>query len=281
MKYIITHETEYKFSSDVFLEPHYLRFKPKITPYTELLSFNLQLSIAHAGLKEQVDAENNIIHLYWFEGLHPLLSIKSESVVLLQDHNPFDFLLYPSEFFKLPFTYSDKQREILAPALKTEKISASLVDYGKHILVNSEYNTISFITDITTKIHSDFIIESRIEGIPYEADVTFDLKRASCRDLSWMLIQLLRHFGIASRFVSGYFYIATENPNFELHAWVEVFLPGAGWIGLDPSNGILTGNAHITVSTSAMSENTMPVTGSIRGSATSKLSSELLITAIE
>ncbi len=281
MKYKIIHETEYTYSIDVFLEPHYLRFKPKITPYAELLSYNLKLSILPAGLTEQSDAENNLIHICWFEGLHKTLVIKSEAIVLAHEHNPFNFILYPSDFFKVPFTYAEPLKNVLQAALRIGKISSDLIEYGDGILKKSNFNTVEFITNLTDQIHTDFVVESRLEGVPFEADKTFELKRASCRDLSWMQIQLLRHFGIASRFVSGYYFILIENPEFELHAWVEVFLPGAGWIGFDPSNGIMTSHSHIAISTSSMPENTMPVTGSVRGSATSTLTSNLVIEVVD
>ena len=281
MKYKIVHETEYAFSSNVFLEPHYLRFKPKITPYNELLSFNLKVSITPAGLHELVDAENNLVHMCWFEGLHTLLSIKADSILLVHEHNPFDFLIYPTDYNKLPITYSEPLKKTLWPALEIEKIASPLIEYGQLILEESSFNTINFISNLTNRIHEDFTTESRLEGIPHEADKTFNLKKASCRDLAWMQIQLLRNIGIASRFVSGYYYVSAEHPEFELHAWVEVYIPGAGWIGLDPSHGILTADAHIPISTSTRYENTMPVTGSIRGDASAKLNTNLFIKLIE
>lgn len=277
MRYKIIHKTEYLFSEKVFLEPHYLRFKPKITPFSALDSFDLQLSVTPAGFSEQTDVENNIIHLYWFDGLHESLIIQSEAIVIVKEHNPFNFIFYPLSYASLPFSYSESVKTLLQPALSVTEISHDLIEYGEKIKKASSSDTLQFISNLTSKIHDDFVVETRLIGMPYEADKTFKLKKASCRDLSWMQIQLLRHMGIAARFVSGYYYIDIENPEFELHAWVEVFLPGAGWIGLDPSNGILTGNSHITISTSALPENTMPVTGTIRGDATSELSSNLII----
>ena len=116
-----------------------------------------------------------------------------------------------------------------------------------------------------------------MEGRPYHPNKLFQLKSGSCRDLAWMQIQLLRNLGFAGRFVSGYFYLDAENPEFELHAWLEVFIPGAGWIGLDPSHGMLAGDAHIPVASSSNYENTMPVSGSVRGSANSTLKNDLII----
>ena len=92
-----------------------------------------------------------------------------------------------------------------------------------------------------------------------------------------MEIHLLRQLGIAARFVSGYFYLSVDKPEFELHAWVEVFIPGAGWIGFDPTHGMIAGNMHMAVASSAHFENTMSVTGSVRGNAESVLKTNLLI----
>ena len=117
-------------------------------------------------------------------------------------------------------------------------------------------------------------------GEPFHPDKTFELKSGSCRDLSWMEIHLLRNMGIASRFVSGYFYLPLEKEGFDLHAWVEVFIPGAGWIGFDPSHGMVAGASHIPVASSAHYDNTMAVTGAVRGSASSELETKLWIEAL-
>lgn len=276
----ITHDTEYNFTSEVFFEPHYLRFRPKTTTFNELEKFEIILSPNPKGVSEQIDAENNLIHFCWFEGLISNFKIHTESVVSIRDHNPLNFILYPSSSFNLPMKYDSPLKELLSQALKFDNISQPLIKYGERLLVESKQNTIDFITNVTRQIHNDFIVESRQEGIPFEADKTFSLKNGSCRDLVWMQIQLFRYMGVASRFVSGYYYIPLENLDFELHAWLEVYLPGAGWVGLDPSHGIVAGNSHIPIASSTHFENTMTVTGTIRGDATSELTSNLLIEVI-
>jgi transglutaminase-like putative cysteine protease len=116
--------------------------------------------------------------------------------------------------------------------------------------------------------------------MPLSADETFQLKYGACRDVTWMQIQLLRNMGIAARFVSGYFFIPEAIENAELHAWLEVYIPGAGWIGLDPSHGILTGSHHIPIASSSNHQLTMPIDGTFRGSAKSTLTSTLKIVLI-
>ncbi len=281
MRFKIIHETDYEFSEGVFLEPHCLRFKPKNTPYLDLESHSLKLSITPSGISEQLDAEDNFVHFCWFEGLHKRISIRSETVLRSSPYNPFNFLIHPPEFNTIPFSYSDDLIDLLQKYLNPEPVNQGLLMYGKAILAAKNNDTLNFLTGLTTQIHDNFIVESREEGIPFEPDKTFKIKKGSCRDLVWMQIQLLRTLGIASRFVSGYYYVDVENPHYELHAWVEVFLPGAGWIGFDPSNGIVTAHTHIAVASSSHFKNTMPVSGTVRGDATSELRTNLHIELLD
>jgi transglutaminase-like putative cysteine protease len=281
MKYKITHETHYKFSSEVFFEPHYLRFKPKTTPNNRTESFFLEIQPTPVGISEQLDAENNSIHFCWFEGLNSDFSIRTESLVITEEYNPFNFIIYPVRYLNFPIAYEPGLKRILTESLETCKIDTSLQNFGNNVLQNSNANTVEFLTNLTRQIHSDFILETREEGSPYNPEDTFALKKGSCRDIAWMQIQLLRHMGLAARFVSGYYYIPMEKPEFELHAWIEVFLPGAGWIGFDPSHGIIAGNTHIPIASSCHFENTMTVTGTIRGDASSELVTSIYIEAID
>jgi transglutaminase-like putative cysteine protease len=277
MNFKIIHETTYTFSDEVFLEPHYLRFRPKQTPFIEVTNFAIALKSAPEGHRVIEDEEHNVIDFCWFEKLTNSFTIYAESSLHTKEYNPFDFIVHPDSFNSMPFTYSEQQSQLLHASLKTSLLDQDLVDYAKGILTTSHFNTVTFITNLTIQIHKDFAVEYREDGPPLSPKSTFEIKKGSCRDLSWMQINLLRDLGIAARFVSGYFYFETEKPIYELHAWVEVFIPGTGWLGFDPSHGILTGNTHFPVASSAIPENTMPVSGGIRGSATSKLVTQLII----
>jgi transglutaminase-like putative cysteine protease len=277
MKFNITHNTVYLFDSEVFLEPHYLRFRPKQTPYLDVTDFSITILSEPAGHKVIQDEENNILDFCWFEGMTTKLTITATSILETKTYNPFDFLIYPVHYNQLPLQYDELQKKLLFAALEGQLISQLLLDYGTSILKASNFNTIPFLTNLTKQLHDDFKVEYREEGAPLRPDDTFNLKKGSCRDLSWMQINLLRQLGIAARFVSGYYYFDMDEPAYELHAWVDVFIPGIGWLGLDPSHGILTGNTHFPIASSAHFENTMPVSGGIRGSATSKLLTQLSI----
>ncbi len=273
----ITHETIYLFDEEVCIEPHYLRLKPCITPYNKLKSTEIIITPEPVGLSEQRDAENNLVHFCWFEGLHSRLNIRSASIVLLEENNQFDFITFPRGYFELPFSYSDHLTDLLFGALQFSEISKPLMDYGNELREKSTYKTLHFISNLTSQIHDDFTLDSRQTGEPFEANKTFELKKGSCRDLSWMEIQVLRQMGIAARFVSGYYYMGPESITHQLHGWVEVYLPGAGWVGFDPSYGVVAGSSHIPICSSALYQDTMPVTGSYQGNAHSTMITRLSI----
>jgi transglutaminase-like putative cysteine protease len=277
MKYKIIHETTYLFNDDVFFEPHFLRFRPKQTPYIDVTSFSILLKSEPKGHSVIEDEEHNTIDFCWFENLTNSFTISVESHLQTKQYNPFNFIVHPESFNTIPFTYSVHQYQILYASLQKTTLPRELVDYANKILDSSVFNTISFVTNLTKQIHKDFIVEYREDGPPLAPVNTFEIGRGSCRDLSWMEINILRHYGIAARFVSGYFYFDMDEPTYELHAWIEIFIPGIGWLGFDPSHGILTGNTHFPVASSAIPENTMPVSGGVRGSATSKLLTDLTI----
>jgi transglutaminase-like putative cysteine protease len=234
-----------------------------------------------AGFSEFLDAENNLVHFCWFNNMHSKLTVKSSSVINISDFNPFNFIIYPLDYNKLPFNYDVQYRKYLAPALSHTPLTKDIIEYAEQLKDQSNSNSVEFISNLTTRIFKDFILELRAEGSPHEPLKTFQAKRGSCRDLAWFQIQLLRHMGIATRFVSGYYFLPMEKPEYELHAWLEVFIPGAGWIGYDPSHGIATGNDHIPIASSADFKNTMAVTGTIRGDAASELQTELNIRILE
>jgi transglutaminase-like putative cysteine protease len=141
--------------------------------------------------------------------------------------------------------------------------------------------TMDFLLGTTLYIHDQFTKTVRHEGPPHSPDQTLNMQKGSCRDLAVLLIEIFRNAGFAARFTSGYKIHHDEGMEHELHAWVEVYVPGAGWYGLDPSTGLTAGNDHIAVSSGIHSFHTMPVTGTFRGAATSHMSTDILIEIIK
>lgn len=277
MKFKITHSTAYTFDTAVFLEPHYLRFRPRETPYLKVVNYSLSVNQQEAAHKIVRDEENTIVDFYWFTGTTQHLKIVAQSTIILTDFNPFDFIIEPQRFNIFPFNYDVSQQLLLAPSLVLVSLCEDVLQFTNKIAVTAIHKTIPFITKLTQQIHQEIKVAYREEGPPLDPDTTFKLKRGSCRDVSWLLIHMLRHKGFATRFVSGYYYFEMETPSYELHAWVDVFIPGIGWLGLDPSHGILTGNTHFPIASSAHYWATMPVSGTIRGSASTQLKTDLHI----
>ena len=280
MLFEILHETEYSYDEEVFLEPHYLRFKPKSSAHSQIQNFEFRLGPETAGISEHLDVEENHIVFCWFEGQSKLMTISARSEIEVREYNPLNFLVNPAEYLDLPFEYNDHEKKLLQASLLTEALPSELNDFNRDLLSDANNKTVDYITGLTRQINNEFTLQSRIEGAPHQPGITFNDKAGSCRDLAWMQIHLLRNTGIAARFVSGYYYIDSENPEFELHAWTEAYIPGGGWIGLDPGHGILTSQHHFPVASSAFYERTMPVSGSFRGNAKSKLHHDLKITRI-
>ena len=145
--------------------------------------------------------------------------------------------------------------------------------------IKGESSTMGFISALLNHIYKNWDHEVRNHPDVWAPDFCFEQKRGSCRDLAWMVINMVRSVGLAARFVSGYAYNNDDTAH-ELHAWVEVFMPGGGWLGIDPSLGLFADENFIPVAVGAEPRHTMPVTGSFRGNAKAELSTMVEITKI-
>ena len=266
----INHSTQYNFSEKVFLEPHYLRFTPSSRPYYNLLDLDIRIHPEPSGLAERSGLEGNIYQQVWFNELIEELKFEVKIEVETFGYNPFDF------FVDIPSNGSGnyyKNHELvgLGPYLKSIKLSSDIQMWSNKMKESTGDNLVSYISFLNQSIHSEFEHSIREESNIMTPQELFETKIGSCRDLSWLMIQVLRSIGLAARFVSGYSYNPELGSGHELHAWVEVYLPGGGWIGLDPSAGIFSTETYIPVCASYDPEMTKPVIGSYRGNAKSKL----------
>ncbi len=273
MKLKITHQTTYQYSSKVFVEPQHFYFYPLPRNYITLDNFELKIDPASSGLAQRVDAEDNLYHQCWFNDLQDNIQIIAEIEVESDEINPFNFL--QEEKTKTPHT---KALDIF---LETEHLSDNANKWLDELYEASDDTLITFLTYLNKEINLNWDHETRYESDLMGPVTCFDSKKGSCRDLSWMMINMLRNRNIPARFVSGYAFNSELGEGHELHAWIEAWVPGAGWIPLDPSAGLLATNSYIPVVSSYHPANTFPVQGSYRGNAEANLNFNVKIQEIK
>lgn len=262
MKYKITHLTTYTYSKEVFFEPFILRLKPKSNNYQKLQEFKLLIDPKPEGKTETLDLEDNNIVTVWFEETYKKLAIKSDSVIKPLNKNPFSFIITNNSFFKLPIKHSDNT---YSPFLNKITENNKLTDLTNHILEKSKKQTIEFLFNLNNFIYQEFEKIIRETGNPWTPVKTIEENKGSCRDLSVLFMECCRSVGLPSRFTSGYNEIDIKSEQRQLHAWAEVFIPGAGWRGYDPTLGLAVGDKHVSLASSSLPENTYPISGNFRG----------------
>lgn len=278
MKLRISHKTRYDYEDPVELNTHSLFLKPLQRPYFKVENYHMDILPVPQGLVERSSIEGNPFFQVWFSGQTTKLEVNSSFDVTIQPFNPFSFII-DFDFTKniSPaaekfFHYNPKEEVLLSPYLITDRVVA-LHEFANNEFYKNQDNPLSYFMAVTAAVHSNWQHIIREEENLWSPENTFSRKEGSCRDLSWMLIHMLRMQGLASRFVSGYAYNPEMKEGHELHAWVEVYLPGAGWIGMDPSLGLFTDQNYIPLACSSEAENTLPIHGNYGGKAKAVLAS--------
>jgi transglutaminase-like putative cysteine protease len=265
----ITHLTEYNFASEVSLLPHKLLIRPREGHDVRIESSILKISPAF-NIKWYRDVFDNSLAVVNFLTPANRLLIESEVIIQHYEEAPFDF--YIEDYaVNYPFNYHQSDWADLAafqqPAFSQEQLNINnwLIQMG---LKPNNQNTFSLLMQLNLSIHQQFNYQAREEAGVQTPTQTIELGSGSCRDYATLFIEACRCLGFASRFVSGYLHApATEAGNATTHAWAEVYLPGTGWKGFDPTSGIVTGNQHIAVAVARNPEAVPPVSGSFIGPA--------------
>ena len=272
----LNHVTHYRYDRLVNLSPQIVRLRPAPHCRTPILSYSLRIEPATHFVNWQQDPFSNHLARLVFPEKTQEFKITVDLVAEMSVYNPFDFFLEP-EAETVPFAYASDVAQDLAPYLAagplTPKLKA-LVDAVRPPK-EGEQRTIDFLVGLNQKLQQDISYLIRMEPGVQTPEETLTKASGSCRDTGWLLVEALRHLGLAARFVSGYLIQlkpdvkSLDGPSgaevdfTDLHAWCEVYLPGAGWIGLDPTSGLLAGEGHIPVACTPQPTGAAPVTGAV------------------
>lgn len=263
----ITHLTEYRFPRPVTLQPHRLLLRPREGPEVHIESSALMISPAHS-VKWHRDVLDNAAAVVDFLEDTQLLSITSEVVIQHYGEAPLDFLV-EDYAVNYPFHYDPQDRMDLLPFLQPvyPGDEAAIRNWFSRLgLEQTGMQTYSLLDLLNRTIAGQFAYTVREEPGVQAPALTLALGRGSCRDFATLFVEACRYLGLASRFVSGYAHApATEHWSATTHAWAEVYLPGAGWKGFDPTSGEVTGSRHIPVAVARHPEAVPPVAGSFLG----------------
>ena len=263
MRFEIRHKLKYSYSREVFLEPTSIRLKPRVDFSQRLDSFEMRVDPAPAGLSESLDLFNNHEVLAWFTGKHSGFSVETRSKVETALSNPFNYLITDPLVLRLPGKYG-AEHPILASYLKPTP-DPSVENLANELLAESDDNAINFLFHATDYLYREFQHVVRPQGDALPAFKTLRRREGACRDLAVLLVDICRAMGLAARFVSGYKYDPGSKDAYDLHAWAEVYLPGAGWRGYDPSLGLAVADSHIPVAAGPSPSDVAPVSGTFRG----------------
>jgi uncharacterized protein (DUF2126 family)/transglutaminase-like putative cysteine protease len=268
----LNHKTVYHYDRLVSLSPHVVRLRPAPHCRTPILSYSLKVHPNGHFLNWQQDPYSNYLARLIFEKPTQELNVEVDLVADMTVINPFDFFVEESAE-TYPFTYDPVVAKELIPYLEKEPVGPRLGSLIEH-LRRTGIRTVDYLVEINRRVHREINYVIRMEPGIQTCEETLTLARGSCRDTAWVLVQALRNLGLAARFVSGYLIqlkadvksldgpSGPEEDFIDLHAWAEVYAPGAGWVGLDATSGLLAGEGHIPLACAADPLSAAPITGS-------------------
>ncbi len=267
----INHKTHYEYDRLVTLSPHIFRLRPAPHCRTPILAYSLKIRPENHFINWQQDPFGNYQARVVFQELAKELYIEVDLIADMTVINPFDFFVDDAAM-DFPFEYSEQELKELAPYLEVEAAGPLMTEWLNSIDMTKRH-TIDFLVDINQALWKKIGYNIRLEPGIQDCEKTLDTAFGSCRDTGWLLVQTLRHLGLAARFASGYLVQLTadvkaldgpsgpESDFTDLHAWAEVYLPGAGWVGMDPTSGLFASEGHIPLACTASPVSAAAVTG--------------------
>lgn len=292
MHYRILHTISYTYSQPVALAPHLLRLRSRSDNTQTLHSFDLKIVPQPVGISPILDLEGNAAIKIWFDPTQQTEQFDIQAISTVETHrtNPFNYLLEPWAI-RLPLPYPAALQVQLQPYLYSQFMScpyglATVADPLIQELAQSIFQTVNsqtdvFLTELNHQIHQHCQYIVRETGNPLPAAVTWRQQAGSCRDLVVVFMEACRAVGLAARFVSGYQEADSPDSEPSLHAWAEVYLPGGGWRGYDPTQGLMVTDRYVALAASALPSDAAPVTGNIWGSSIqSTQMAKLIVTAL-
>ncbi|WP_207532450.1 transglutaminase family protein [Desertivirga arenae] len=263
MKFHIIHSTSYSYSREVFLSPQILRLKPSTHIHAIIRDYKLVCEPPQKSIHWLQDAFGNSLARIIFPGSLNSLSINVSFNIEPIDFDPFDFYLEDQAMI-FPFEYEPETKRALCAYFEIAESGPFLKVFLEGLKVEN-VSTVDLLLQVNRRIFETIAYTEREEAGIQTCEDSLSGKTGSCRDVAWLLVQVLRNLNIAARFVSGYLLESGEGitDRISLHAWTEVFLPGAGWRGLDPTTGLFTGSGHIPLAVSSSASDAAPVSGSV------------------
>ncbi len=265
MRYRIQHTTHYTYTQPVHLRQHVLRLRPRSDSAQQLQQFRLEVSPEPERQAQIIDLEGNDAVGLWFSPESTTdLTIKTTAEVETYRQNPFDYLAEPWAI-NLPIDYPGSVAALLHPYLYLPlhwTASPKVVELAQELAHQVDGNVGFFLTTLTQRIYETCQYRVRPTGHPLPPGITWAEKMGSCRDFTVLFMEACRAVGLAARFVSGYEEGDSTIPERDLHAWAEVFVPGGGWRGFDPTHGLAVADRHITLVASGFPPLASPVSGS-------------------
>jgi len=277
----IVHRTHYHYSQPVFLEPFTVRLRPRSDASQTLYNYSIDVTPTLGGITHCTGLYGNNTETIWFNGLHENLLIEVQMLVETHRGNPFDFFITDQQALTLPLVYEPEIAGALTHYLILDGDHPHLVVFAQEIMLAAKHETIPFLTMLAEAIYQRFEYMLREEGDAWTSDETMTQGKGSCRDFAMLFIDICRSVGIAARFVSGYCLGDDAANSGDMHAWAEVYLPGAGWRGFDPSRGLSVNDDYVTVAAGQHPRDAAPTFGNFRGDAISSMDAEISITLSE